>query len=78
MKMPLSKHARKKASISTIFILVISLLTGLNVTSNGRVYFSLESLLIPFWAIPVLLLISYLLLAVFIDWLWKQKEDTNE
>jgi hypothetical protein len=70
--MSLSQRSKRKAKIVTFFFFLISLLTGLEVKSNGSIHFSIEHLLIPFWILPVFLLMSFLLLALLFDWVEKK------
>lgn len=71
--MSLFQSSKRKAKIVTFFFLLISLLTGLDVNSNGTIYFSLEHLLIPFWILPVIILMSFLLISLLFDWFEKRK-----
>jgi len=71
--MSLSQSSKRKAKIVTFFFLLISLLTGLDVKSNGTIHFSLEHLLIPFWILPVIILMSFLLISLLFDWFEKRK-----
>jgi hypothetical protein len=70
--MSLSQSSKRKAKIVTFFFFFISLLTGLEVRSNGSIHFSIEHLLMPFWIFPVFLLMSFLLLALLFDWVEKK------
>jgi hypothetical protein len=70
--MILSKPARRTAKIVSIIVTLLIVLTGIGVKSDGSLYFSIQQLFVPYWIIPLIILITYLAVSIILDWIQKR------